>query len=199
MRRRRGFTLIELVVTVSVIGILGSLAAYTMIRSRRRISLERANLTVRGLLERARALSAVAGSRVGTNRLVYGAGCTDETLLNPGDPTQWQLWVRYDGAGQLEVPLNVQASGNDTLTVNCETFDISLPTPTGVVGAFSFPLAPGDLAFSPAGRVILRNIPGPYAYFQVQNPVESKVFGVRVLPSGVICQSSVAAGPPWCD
>ncbi len=186
----------ELVVTVAVIAILVSIAAYTLVRSRRRINLERANLQVKGLLEQARSLSAIAGSRVGTNRIVYGPGCTDEAAASPGDPTQWQLWVRFAG-NTLQVPTRVQDAGNDTLVVSCTTFNVA--TATGNQGVFAVPTAAGDLAFSPSGRVVLRGIPGPYAYFQISDPTDAKRFGVRVLPSGVVCQSSVAAGPPWCD
>ena len=191
-----GFTLVELVVTVAIVALLVGLASYTLLQGRRRMTLERANLTVKGLLEQARALASVAGSRAGTSRLVYGAGCTDAVALNPGNPASWQLWVRFDGT-DLEVPSQLVDAGNDTVVVSCQRFVVSASTNN--LGQFSFPVSPGALAFTPTGRILLAGLPGPYAYFQIENPADEKRYGVRVLPSGVTCVSSVEAGPPWCD
>ena len=199
MRRGRpssGFTLLELIVTVAIIAVLLALAVYTVVRGRERINLERANLQMKGLLDQARALSAIAGSRVGTNRIVYGNGCTNERALSGGNPSQWQLWVRVVG-DRIEFPARLADPGNDTLVVSCLTYDV--PNATNSLGQLAAPTMAGELAFAPSGRLILRGIPGPYAYFQIQDPNDAKRYGVRVLPSGVTCEASVAAGPPWCD
>ena len=197
-RAARGFTLVELVVTVGIVALLLAMASYSLIRGRQRIGVERASLEIKGRLERARSLAAIAGSRAGTNRLQYGATCTDQEALVPNDPSQWQLWVRVNG-NAIEFPSRVLPApgGVDRLVVECETYDVAVAT--NGIARLSAPVAPGLLAFSPSGRAILQGIPGPYAYFQVEIVGDPKRYGVRVLPSGVTCQASVAAGPPWCD
>ena len=191
----RGFTLVELLITVGVIAILLSVTAYSLLRSQRRINVDRVSVRVRGLLEQARALAAIGGSRVGSNRIEYDASCTDESTASADDPTQWQLWVRFDG-NVIEAPNRLEDTGDDTVRVVCETFNVEDASNEQV--AIVAPVA-GDIAFTPSGRTLLRGFPGTHAFIQFEDPNAAKRFGIRVMRSGVMCDASIAAGPPWCD
>lgn len=185
MPRRRarslGFTLVEIVVVVGIVGILGSVSVYAIQQSRENSSIERAAAMLRIRLERAQALSAVAGSRIGTNRLAYGAGC-------PQVGATQMLWVQVDPAGTAVIPANLSYDGGtDLLTVQCETFNIA--NETRGFGAFSAPAALTRFTFTTDGRVVLENGGTGSVYVGVRHTTRPRQFGIRVLPSGVICPS----------
>jgi prepilin-type N-terminal cleavage/methylation domain-containing protein len=205
LRRRAGFTLVELVVVVAIVGLLVGVAAYNITRSRQRVSLERATFDLAGRLQRAQALAAVAGSRLGPvrdplpgrgERFQYGAGCTAADLI----AGQRQIWIRFLAGNRVEVPGQLDYNPDtDTMTLQCEVFDLGLAT-TGL-GAFVAPAAPVVFGFAPSGRLIYPAggpVPPPPVFVQVADANDNKTFGFRVLASGIICPASVAGGP-LCD
>ena len=188
-----GFTLIELVVVVAIVAILGGVATYQVTRSRRRVTLERALYELQARIEQAQSLAAVAGSRLGTtrsgvDRIVYDGSCTADA--NP------QMWVRFNG-NQVEVPARLAYDdATDIMTVFCEVFDIAVVTDTN--GVFVAPAAPLTFGFAPSGRTFTALGPSAPIFVQVGSPADPKTYGLRILPSGVICPASTAAGP-MCD
>lgn len=194
-RPARGFTLLELMVVVGIVALLLGIGAYTLGQARRRVSLERASFDLAGQIQRAQALAAVAGSRLGVvpgaQRFAYGATCTP-------DPEQ-QLWIRVQAGNRVELPTQLTYNNaTDVITVDCVVFDIGALAN----GTLNSPLAGTVFAFTPSGHLIAQAgaVPVP-VFFQVSDTEgDSKTHGFRVLNSGIICPSSNAgAGPPFCD
>ena len=85
---------------------------------------------------------------------------------------------------------------SDQVRVTCEIFDLSAVTQTG--GVFNAPAAPVVFAFAPSGRTITPAGPAAPLYFELGSPTDSKTYGLRILPSGIMCPAS-APGGPLCD
>lgn len=193
-RNRRGFTLVELVVVVGIIAILLSVAGYQVTRSRRRVTLERAVVDLQGRLAEAQSLAAVAGSRLGPHlnapRLVYAGNCP--VAAGQAGPDHPQLWISFNG-NTAEIPTQITYDpATDELTAQCETFDVAAVTQAA--GAFNEPAAPVTFAFSPSGRLI----GAPSVYVEVGSATDNKTYGMRILPSGIMCPASTLGGP-LCD
>jgi hypothetical protein len=73
------------------------------------------------------------------------------------------------------------------LTVQCETFNIAAETRG--FGQFSAPAAITRFSFTTDGRVVLENGGPGSIYVGVRHTTRPRQFGIRVLPSGVICPS----------
>lgn len=186
----------EMMIVVAIIAIIAAIAAWSLFRTEERISVERATTEIKTLFEKARSLSAVAGSRVGTARLNLDPSCT-------APPTPDQLWINIDvGAGTVNYPSNVTYNaGTDQLDVFCETWNLANEVGNGVVANLDPATGPTQFAFSPSGRLV--EPPGPTqggVYVKVQSTNEQKGWGFLVLASGVMCQSDTGLGPPrQCD
>jgi prepilin-type N-terminal cleavage/methylation domain-containing protein len=188
-RRSRGYTLLELIVVVGVIGLILGIGAYRLTRNRERASVQGTLAELQGRIERAQALASVAGSRLGTARVQYDASCT-----NGGANTQ--LWVRFRTATTVEVPAQVTYdAAADVLQVGCDVLDLTADS--GATATLVSPAVATTLAFSPTGRLINPAVPGAALFVQLRTP-DQRTFGFRILPSGVFCKASLAAGPV-CD
>src|SRR5262245_2026306 len=180
--KRRGFTLLEVVTVLGVITICTSIAVFMMTRNREVITVERASALLRARVERAQSLASVAGSRMGTTRLITPAPC-------PAGPGTY-LWVEVNpGAGTATIPSGVTYNpGTDTMTVTCEVVTIAQETNNlGQIDSVAV-----TFAFSSEGRVILPNAPSGSVFISLRQVGAHRRFGFRVLPSGVICAASDA-------
>ena len=185
-------------VVIGIVAIVVGVGAYNITRSRRRVSLERATEQLASRVQKAQALAAVAGSRLGPvrdpqpgrgQRLAYGANCT-------ADPTL-QLWVRFLPGQRVEIPAElVYDDATDVLTVNCEIFDLTAVT--SGLGTIGLPAPGAVFGFSPAGRLIVpAGAPAPI-FVQLVGTTDNHTYGFRVLPSGIVCRASTVGGA-LCD
>ena len=176
-----GFTLVEAVVVVAIVGIVAASAGSILSTVRQRATAERALYTLRARVDRARSLAAVAGSRLNTPRLIASPDCP----AGPGN-LLWGQWV--GSLVTLPDQLNYDAA-TDVLTANCRAFDVVFETNNRVTG-FTPDTVAGLFAFSPSGRLIQNGAAGPL-FFAVQNPDDPTPLGFTVLTSGVTCRATL--------
>lgn len=179
-------------VVIGIVAILMGVAAFQLTQSRRRVTLERALFELHSRLLHAQSLAAVAGSRLGVGRvaprLVHRNGCTV-------DPAP-QLWVRINGS-TVELPAQLEYDdAADTLFVDCDTVDVTAITQTN--GVLNEPTAAVVFAFLPSGRTVVQGGPPAPVYIEVGSAGDPKTYGLRILPSGVICPASTLGGA-LCD
>lgn len=195
--RRLGYTLMEVVVVVALIGVMAAIAVSNISRQRQTRSVETQIAYIHDRIQRAQALASVAGSRLGTVRLVYGPGCTPPGgVANPdGTNPLNQLWIRV-APPNIEVPVALVPVGPN-LRVDCQTYAINLdpengsPINAAFVGASLVNAA--QFAFTSSGRLIFPAAPAqPYVYLQAAiPPALTPRFGLKFLASGVACRTSV--------
>lgn len=177
---RRGFTLMELLLVVAIFGAMVSLAFSTVRRRKEELSLEQVARDLKGRIQQARALAAVAGPRLATNRLELDASCPSIGV----DP---ELWITIDPVrGIYIVPADLTYdAGRDVLIARCDRIDI--PDLTRGLGRIALPASATNLAFSPNGHVV--GAPGAADLFvRIEHTTEPNVrYAFRVLPSGIVC------------
>ncbi|MEL6187053.1 MAG: type II secretion system protein [Myxococcota bacterium] len=194
--RKRAFTLMELVVTMGLVTILAGAAAYAVTQNRNQVQVARSTSNLRAEVERVRALSRTAGSRLGTARLNYGAGCA----LGAGN----LLWININpGANTVTLPRAIQYDpATDLLNVTCANWNFGGFSGAQGEASFAFPPNPTTFGFSANGRLAFPDGAAPVdMYVQLQHDDATFVSkGFRVLPSGVICISAMSNPVPSpCD
>jgi prepilin-type N-terminal cleavage/methylation domain-containing protein len=191
---RRGFTLLEVMIVVAIIGLVMALAGNATQTSQRRARMHEAARQFRSRLEHARTLSIAAGPLLGTAQFV--------NCFGGGGPPGPSLLVVIDPANNAyQVPTGLAFAGA-VLRSNCLTVQVagaseSRQTATITVNGGA---ALTQLAFTPNGRLDPVISPGPiFIRFEDAGGGEAeRGYGFRILPSGVICTASGPAGAA-CD
>ena len=187
VRSSYGFSLVELVTVLALISIAASLATLSIVRSRNRIRVDRSTSDLRAQIERARALSRMAGSRLGTARVVYDPLC-------PAGFGGNLLWIDIQpGRNSVILPSSLRyENATDILRVSCQQWDFG-----GMRGAlreasFVSPSVRLTFAFSANGRLAFPDGVAPQdAFIQLQHDRSNLASqGFRILPAGVTCIAS---------
>ena len=148
--------------------------------------------------KRPRSISAVAGSRIGTPRLVVDASCG-----GPG-PIPNFPWVTVNpGAGTMIVPVDINHPPNlDVATVSCMTWDLTNVVAPDTQAQFDPASGPLVFSFGPTGKVMLPNGAAGSVFLRVRGAGQSSQVnsqpGIAVLASGVMCPSGGLGGPTQC-
>lgn len=181
---RRGFTIIELVVVIGIVGILAGLAYAAIIRQQDRTKVERAARDFQARIAYARALAESAGPLLGTPRFQHCGVAADNLLtvtVTPPSTYTVPVALRYDSA-------------TDTMTTDCQTFDIV--TESQNQGLITAPAGTFTVAFTSLGRVDLANSSGSANLMaRVQKTAVGDAiqgYGFRILPSGTICKADLS-------
>jgi prepilin-type N-terminal cleavage/methylation domain-containing protein len=198
LRHPRGFTLLEVMIVVAIIGVVATVAVWSIERQRERVGMERGIAQMRGAIELSRALATVAGPRSGSGRLVADASC-NWVAAN-------QMEVQVDGPnGTINYPSSVAIGADpEQLVVSCDTWrvrDAIEGTGAGLAGVplFSSPAGVINFAFSPSGRLVTDAGLTTAVFIQLQGSTNEVPPGVRVLASGIMCQSSDPTNAVPCD
>jgi prepilin-type N-terminal cleavage/methylation domain-containing protein len=206
----RGFTLLELLTVVAIIGIAMAIVGTSIQRGKERQAIAASSLELRDRIERARTLAAEAGARLGTARLVMQPACWTPATGN--DAIDRQGWVFINPATrQVTLPVELALGPNaDQRTLVCRTFVIG-DQPTGgpdvnfASAGGTVAVAPGvtlSFGFSSGGRLLLPPAaPAALPWVGVTEPRSRLTKGFRVLTSGTLCEAATAvaaAGSP-CD
>lgn len=179
---RRGFTLVEMMVAVGIVGIAIGLTVTSFTRSRQVVRADRALHDLRGRIEEVRAMARAAGSRTGVARPNYLAGCPNDA----GD----LLWIRIRPNG-ADFPRNTEYDAvADTLDVTCTPWDFGgWDGPGG--GTFEGVGAPFVFGFSANGRLAFpTGQANRDVFLRLQTGVGPAGPGLRVLPGGSTCIAS---------
>jgi prepilin-type N-terminal cleavage/methylation domain-containing protein len=198
-RHRRGFTLVELLLVVSIIALTAALAFNNITVQRERTGIEESLRNIRERVEHVRTLSRRLGPLVGSP----GAGAT-WVYNGCVAPVPGYLWVSINPAGPWNIPRDVIITPPDTVTVNCESGTIQQVTSNAERStSVRVASAPPLFSFTGTGRVINTGLvnPGPLwvALRRASDMAGTLPHGFRVLPSGLLCGSKGGAGGQLCD
>lgn len=178
--RKAGFTLVEVLVVVAILGIAVSFVFSAVIRSTDYVEIDQAARQLKTRIEEVRGLAAVAGARLGTPRFQNCDGSNQLVIAIQPFANTYTLprSVEYDAA-------------TDVMTARCETFDVAAET--NGAGRFDLPnVAALNLAFTATGRVLQPAQPTPAGtlFFRIRHTRDVRAYGFRILPSGIICTAS---------
>ncbi len=206
----RGFTLLELLTVVAIIGVAMAIVGTSIQRGKERQAIAASSLELRARIERARTLAAEAGARLGTARMVLQPACWTPATGN--DAIDRQAWVFINpGTRQVTLPTAINLGPTpDQRTLVCQTFVIG-DQPTGgadvnfASAGGTVAVAPGatlSFGFSSGGRLLRPPLaPAILPWVGVTEPRSRLTKGFRVLTSGALCEAATAvaaAGSP-CD
>jgi prepilin-type N-terminal cleavage/methylation domain-containing protein len=200
-RMRRGFTLLEVMVVVAIIGVVMALAGTVTERSQRRARMHDAARQFRTRLEHARTLAQAAGPLLGTPRFVNCA-----TGLGPGGNA---LAVNVDpGLNSYQLPVSLRFNNiTGNMESICQTYTVGDFTESRGMALITVngAAAPMPFAFSPNGRPVAAPagpaVPAIGMFVRFEDSLGGETargYGFRVLPSGVICSASDPAAAA-CD
>lgn len=194
---QRGFTLLEVMVTVAILGIALGLAAQSFTQATHRARVKNAAEGLRGRLEFARSLAMAAGPRLGTPQF--------RNCVNGLGPNGNDLEVTIDpGTNSYIVPVALQyagggPTGGQFVDSICQAFSVADSAEGNGIGQVEVNggAAPVNLVFTGTGRLDALT-PGPIFVRVIDPTYTSRAPGLRILPSGVICKSTDPAGA-GCD
>lgn len=184
-KRRQGFTLLELMIVVSIVSVVAALASLNITRTKQRRTTRQALLDLRAATEKARTFSVQAGARLGTSRV--GVGALANGCAAPPDATQ--IWVVQVTPTSFCVPSGLTADADGNLSVDYQRLVLGEDEPeyngrllmVPALQAYGF-TASGRFRASPAG---VRSV-----HLGIRNQDDNYTAGFRVLPSGVVCDAN---------
>lgn len=187
-----GFTLIEVVVVVAIIGVVAGLAAWNLTQRQQTSTVEAQASDLQGAILRAQSLAAVAGSRIGDP-----ARLVSDPATCPGVPGGgvWVVIAPPNYIAPIQVVYNAAA---DVMTVFCSVNDFSVLTNNrGVISVVST----SPFGFTSSGRLTVPfGAPPPWVFVQTQVAAQpTSRFGFRILASGVTCTSANNTLAAPCD
>ncbi len=198
--RPSGFTLLELMMVVAIIAIGATIVSMNITATMGRRSVSSEKQRFRMAVERARSLSTVLGSRLGTARLNLG-----NCIAPPAPADQFQAWIQLNaGAGTALVPSGTAYNpATDITTLTCDAFTFGTPNNLDVnyAGAVVTNPVTNFFAFDASGHLMT---PGGVLPFKVEvaDPADpGGLHGFFVMASGLTCDANYAGAPPAvpCD
>jgi prepilin-type N-terminal cleavage/methylation domain-containing protein len=178
-----GFTLIEVMIVVAIIGTLASLAVWNLTQRRQTSTVEAQASDLQAAILRAQSLAAVAGSRIGDP-----ARLISDPATCPGVPGGG-IWVVIAPPNYIAPAQVAYNAAVDVMTVFCSVNNFSVLTNNvGVISA----VTTSPFGFTSAGRLTVPfGAPPPSVFIQTQVAAQpTSRFGFRILASGVICTSA---------
>jgi len=188
-------------IVVGIVAVLSSISAINLSRQKERSTIRQELLGLRGAIQRSRTLSAQAGSKLGTTRVVLDPSC-----WTPPSNDRNSMWIVFDpNANRASVPTRLVSNlGSDIAAVSCEVFSVGINN-IGYRGVFARTANVPAFAFASNGRLIGdagSPIPPSGWAEVVTHPDDGHNYGFRVLPSGIVCDSTTVnlpAGAALCD
>jgi prepilin-type N-terminal cleavage/methylation domain-containing protein len=209
MRSHRGFSLLELMVVVAIVAMVMMMVIPSFNRASDSGRVDTAVRILRGKVEHVRVLASEVGPHIGDPN-AGGAcppspACWNYTNCAPGLVPGY-LWVRIDNVGNYWIPNTVTVDPiSGAVNVVCEQGTINglmaLTTQAPPALNYLYPTATLDFSFAGTGRVVYSPPPAAPSdlFFQLQNQSDTRRYGFRIFPSGVLCNASVGTVPTQCD